>query len=59
MVMEMMESLEPSQVGDAPEEVAAVVLMVVHEGEIVVPAYRPKTRKAAPRPEARARATPR
>src|SRR6266849_10658319 len=35
MVMEVMESLETSQVGDA-REVVAVVLPVMHEGEIVV-----------------------
>src|ERR1019366_978326 len=36
MVMEVMESLETSQVGDAREVVAPMVLQVVHEGEIVV-----------------------
>jgi hypothetical protein len=35
MVMEVMESLESSQVGDAREVFAAMVLQVVHEGEIV------------------------
>ena len=35
MVMEVMESLESSQVGGAREVFAAMVLPVVHEGEIV------------------------
>jgi hypothetical protein len=35
VVMEVMESLESSQVGDAREVFAAMVLQVVHKGEIV------------------------
>jgi hypothetical protein len=34
MVMEVMESLESSQVGDAREVFDAMVLQVVHEGEM-------------------------
>jgi hypothetical protein len=60
MVMEVMESLKSSPVGDAREVVAAMVLPVVHEGEIVVSGIQPKDEKGGhPRPEARARATPR
>ena len=48
MVMEVMESLESSQIGDARELFGALVLPVVQQGEIVVsPAYSPKTRRAA------------
>ena len=36
VVMEVIESLESWQVGDAREVFAAMVLQVVHEGEIVV-----------------------
>ena len=42
MVMEVMESLESSQVGDAREVLAAMVLPVVHEGEIVVSPINPE-----------------
>ena len=45
MVMEVMESLESSQVGDAREVVAAMVLPVVHEGEIVVSGIQPEDQK--------------
>jgi hypothetical protein len=45
MVMEVMESLESSQVGDAREVVAAMVLPVVHEGEIVVSGVEPEDQK--------------
>ena len=36
MVMEVMESLESSQGGETREVFVAMVLPVVHEGEIVV-----------------------
>jgi hypothetical protein len=36
MVVGVMESLEPSQVGDAREVFGSMVLQVVHKGEIVV-----------------------
>ena len=42
MVMEVMESLESSQVGAAREGFAAMVLPVVHEGEIVVSGIQPE-----------------
>jgi hypothetical protein len=42
MVMEVMESLESWQVGDAREVFAAMVLQVVHEGEIVVSGIKPE-----------------
>ena len=44
--MEVMESLESSQVGDAREVVAAMVLPVVHEGEIVVAGIQPDDQKS-------------
>ena len=40
-----MESLETSQVGDAQEVFAAMVLPVVHEGEIVVSGIQPEDEK--------------
>jgi len=40
-----MESLESSQVGDAREVFAAMVLPVVHEGEIVVSGVEPEDQK--------------
>ena len=43
--MEVMESLETSPVGDAREVVAAMVLPVVHEGEIVVSGIQPEDEK--------------
>ena len=46
MVMEVMESLKTSQVGDAREFVAAMVLPVVHEGEIVVAGIQPEDQKS-------------
>jgi len=46
MVMEVMESLESSPVGDAREVVAAMVLPVVHEGEIVVSGIQPEDQKS-------------
>jgi len=45
MVMEVMESLETSQVGDARELCAAMVLPVVQEGEIVVAGIQPEDQK--------------
>jgi hypothetical protein len=46
MVMEVMESLEPSQVGEAREVIAAMVLPVVREGEIVVAGIQPEDQKS-------------
>ena len=40
-----MELLEASQVGDAREALAAMVLPVVHEGEIVVAGIEPEDQK--------------
>ncbi len=45
MVMEVMEPLESSQVGDAREVFAAMVLPVVHEGEIVIAGIQPEDQK--------------
>jgi len=45
MVMEVMESLESSPVGDAHDALAAMVLLVVHEGEIVVAGIEPEDQK--------------
>ena len=45
MVMEVMESLESSPVGEAREIIAAVVLHVVHQGEIVVSGIQPEDQK--------------
>ncbi len=42
MVMDVMQSLETSQVRDAREAVAAMVLPVVHEGKIVVAGIQPE-----------------
>ena len=42
MVMEVMEALESSPVGDAHDALAAMVLLVVHEGEIVVAGIEPE-----------------
>jgi hypothetical protein len=42
MVIEAMESIETSQVGDAREVVAAMMLPVVDEGEIVVDGIQPE-----------------
>ena len=44
--MEVMESLESSQVGGAREVFAAMVLPVVHEGEIVVAGIQPEDQKS-------------
>jgi hypothetical protein len=43
--MDVVESLESSQIGDAREVFAAMVLPVVHEGEIVVSGIQPKDEK--------------
>jgi hypothetical protein len=45
MVMEVMLSLETPQVGNAREAVGAMVLRVVHEGEIVVFDIQPENEK--------------
>ena len=45
MVMEVMESLETSPVGEAREVFAAMVLPVMHEGEIVVSGIQPEGQK--------------
>ena len=46
MVMEVMESLESSQGDEAREVMAAMVLPVVHEGEIVVAGIQPEDQKS-------------
>ena len=43
--MEMMESLESSPVGSARDVLGAMVLPVVHEGEIVVAGIQPEDQK--------------
>ncbi len=45
MVMEVMEALETLPVRDAREVVAAMVLAVVHEGEVVVAGIQPEDQK--------------
>jgi len=45
IVMEVMESLESSPVGEAHEIIAVVVLHVVHQGEIVVSGIQPEDQK--------------
>ncbi len=45
MVMEVVESLESSQVGDGRELFATMVLPVVHKGEIVVSGIQPEDEK--------------
>ena len=45
MMMEMMESLESSPVGDAREVLGAMVLPVVHESEIVVSGIQPEDQR--------------
>ena len=47
MVMEVMASLESPQVGDAREVFAAMVLPVVHDGEIVVSGIHPEDEKGS------------